>query len=175
MEWPPQNTGLFAPPACATCCAEVPEAEAGVQGYRMTIGGVVQQLPNLQNAVGLTYSLAITPVERDPETSIVAIGQLTWSYQVFGDLAGTSEECRGCYGYSCVDGDGNPYGGTYGYLPDLVPHVWEFYVISSAEHGRATDLVIVPTFTVPQGLSTNMPDCTEYGSDYVTITQTVTW
>lgn len=175
MEWPPQNTGLFAPPACATCCAEVPEAEAGVQGFRMTIGGVVQQLPDLQDGTALDYALEITPVSRDPDTGIVAVGRLSWGFQAFGDLTGTTEECNGCYGNSCVDGDGNPYGGTDGYLPDLVPHVWEFYVISSAEHGRATDLPIVQFFYIAQGLNTNLPSCTEYGSDVVTIARTVTW
>ena len=174
MEWPLQDTGKFEPPACVVCCA-VPEAHAYVQGYRMTIDGQVRGSGDAMNTNGFNPTLVIEIVPSDPESNIVAIGQLTWTSQVFGDLTGTTEECKGCYGYNCLDGDGNPIGGTHGYFPGLITNVWDFYVLSLAEHGKATDLGILYNFTIPQGLNQNAPACEEFGADVVSFIRTITW
>lgn len=171
-EWPKQNTGVFAPPSCATCCAALPEEFVNVVFFRLLIDGVESDVP-----IGITApspSLVITPQERDPDTRIIATGTLTWDFQDYGDLTGTSEECNGCYGTSCVDGEGNPTGGTFGYLPTLRHHVWEFYVTADALHGKATDAYLTAFYIMP-GYGSNLPDCYEPGADYVTLNHSFTW
>lgn len=162
MEWPPQNTGLFAPPACASCCAGTPPpAEFARYTSLFTINGVVQS-EAYKLMIAPDYTLTITQQARDPVTGIVAVGVMDWYPETYGDLAGTPLECQGCYGYSCIDGDGNPIGGTWGYNGNGPDHQhWEFYYVSSAEHGTAED-VWYNGFT-KQPYDTNMPTCESFG------------
>lgn len=171
-EWPLQNTGAFAPPSCATCCDTLPEEFVNVVFFRLLIDGVESEVP-----LGITAPsplLVVTPQERDPVTHIIATGTLTWDYQDYGDLTGTSEECNGCSGSPCFDGDGNPYGGTQGYLPELRHHVWEFYVTADAPRGKATDVYLTGFYVMP-AYGTNLPSCQDYGADYVALIRSFTW
>lgn len=173
-EWPKQNTGLFAPPSCATCCApEVPLVwERHTSQY--TLNGVPQTYPYYMTLVAPSYSLTITPQTRDPVTGIVAVGVMTWEPATFGPLAGTPLECQGCYGYTCVDGDGNPIGGTDGVNGNGPDHaVWEFYYTANLEHGAFDDVVMDPFKIQAYGL--NMPTCQDFDGFPETIERTVTW
>lgn len=171
MEWPPQNTGLFAPPACATCCSSAPPPEMDVEVVRLRylIDGIEQDPSTLLDLRQETWSLNVTETPRDPETGIIATGMLEWTNQTLGAV----DPCTGCYGTQCVDGDGNPVdGGDTGWSSHS--YVLEFYVVAPEGPGRATNKLIAH-FDSGAGFSTNWPTCTEGTTDEADAVYTFNW
>lgn len=166
MIWPPQNTGLFAPPACSTCCAAGPPPEADAEVHFVDI------YPFL---FGLSYEIIFTPQARDSETGIVGTGVIRFTIQSAGPLP----DCSGCSGPQCLDEDGNPippyYGSADGWLETTETYDVEYYITSDAEHGTATDLVFTTGWAHNLTFATNMPDCTPFEQIFDTISGTLVW
>lgn len=171
MIWPKQNTGKFAPPACATCCASGPPPEMDVEIVRLRylIDGVEQDPSTSVSFWQETWSLSVTPTARDPDTGIIATGVLLWTNQVFGEVA----PCTGCYGTQCLDGEGNPVdGGDLGYSDHS--YELEFYVVAPVGPGQATDKQIA-YFVSAVGFATNWPACEEGSTEEADVVYTFSW
>jgi len=157
MEWPPQNTGLFAPPSCATCHVVEPGA------VNLTyLGGT----PVTGCITNLSYSVA--QHARDPETGVFAIVTVSWTSINFGYVGG----CIGCYGNQCADDEGNPTGGgDYGYY--FTSGSYTAYAVGYPEHGIGTAGIGAIGNC---GWGGNYPDCdTQHSTEYRAIAHTFTW
>ena len=157
---------LNAPSMCVICCeSETPPEEFAEVEF-------VDTYPFL---FGLSYEVFFTPAIRDPITNIVGTGYIRFTKQAEGELP----DCSGCDGYQCVDDDGNPippyYGSAYGWLSSTDTFDVEFYLVSDADHGVATDLVFPGAWAHNTTMATNAPDCTTYEQFWDTITHTFTW
>lgn len=161
-EWPPQNTGRFAPPSCASCCSGPPTEESATLAF-------VEVYPYLS---GLDFIISFTPSARDTETGIVGTGYIRFTDQSTGEL-GT---CAGCEGApTCYVEETGLWWNTYGWLPTTTTHDVEFYIVSTAEHGTTTDLLVTDAWSHVTSMATNAPDCLPQESFWDSIRHTFTW
>ena len=147
-DWPPQNTGLFAPPSCVTCCTPAPTE---YPSWYISIFGV--DGPNSLPTSADTYSCTFTPCARTAE-GIIGYGTVTWTRQ---ELVAVTD-CSGCYGDPCYDDQGNQKGGSQAWAQ--VTHTWNFYATALvAGPGHASGVTIFQDTDGGATGQTNWPDC----------------